>query len=540
MLKRVSFLSFFFFSTLSLQAVTISGTISYERIHPIHSGTLSRLDFTDITTEPAKEVLVEAIDDSGTAVASTYTNISGNYSLTGLSEDTNVKIRVSAKMYKNNGWDVKVINNYSSNALYVIEGAYASTGSSNSIRNLTAPSSDTSAAPFAILDSVYDAMQKILETDSSVIFPPLQVQWSVNNIATGTSYDGEETIILQGDQNGDSDEYDHHIIIHEWGHYFEFKFSRTDNLGGNHGLDQHLDMRVAFGEGFGNAFSAIVTDDPIYFDTFTTSGWNMNIESASHTTPGWFSEASIQRILYDLYDSNSDGEDRLSLGWRPLYNVLIGGQKETSAFTSLFSFITELKNENSSATEEIDDIVSSENIATIEDIYGTDRFNTVVDTTLPIYSKINVNETFKEICTSTNYGTPNKLNNHKFVRFTIDTQGTYPIRLEQNNGTNSNPDFKLFKASPFAELGSSSSASYGVEEKSFTLEAGEYLLDIRDTQLLSNACFNVTIGTTTLPVTSNKLTTSSAGITFTNNPLLALLILLSIAFLPAFFIRKEL
>ena len=63
------------------------------------------------------------------------------------------------------------------------------------------------------------------------------------------------------ERNEDSDEYDRHIIIHEWGHYFEDKLSRADSIGGPHGLSDRLDFRVAFGEGWGNAISAIITDD---------------------------------------------------------------------------------------------------------------------------------------------------------------------------------------------------------------------------------------------------------------------------------------
>ncbi|MBU1668253.1 hypothetical protein KKC13_07515 [bacterium] len=538
MFNKVALLSFFLLSTFSLHAVTISGKISYERIHPIHTGPTSTLNTSNITVEPAKEVQIEAINASGTSVASTHTDTGGNYSLSGLSENINVKIRVSAKMYKNNGWDVKVINNYNNDALYVVEGAYASTGSTNSLRNLTASSNDTGSAPFAILDSVHQAMQKILAVDSSVVFPALKMKWSINNIESGTYYDGTDNIMLQGDQNGDSDEYDHHIVIHEWGHYFENKLSRADNIGGQHGTGEHLDIRVAFGEGFGNALSAIVTDDPIYFDTYNTSGWNMNIESATHETPGWFSEASVQRILYDLYDSNNDGDDTLSLGFKPLYDVLIGAQKTTKAFTSLFSFVTELKNENSSSSDKIDGIVGSENIATIDDIYGSDRLNNVIDIVLPLYSEITVNETFKEVCTSTTYSIPNKLNNHKFVKFTIENQGTYPIRVEQNDGSISDPDFTLFKASPFGELASSTGTSSGIEEKSFSLDAGEYLLDISDSQHRSSACFNVTVGEVTS--TGSSSSSSSVGIALPKNILLSLLFILSIAFLPAFLIRKEL
>jgi hypothetical protein len=36
------------------------------------------------------------------------------------------------------------------------------------------------------------------------------------------------------DQMSHTDEYDDHVIIHEWGYCFEDKFSRSDSIGGNH------------------------------------------------------------------------------------------------------------------------------------------------------------------------------------------------------------------------------------------------------------------------------------------------------------------
>ena len=561
MFHTLSILSLIILSTFTLHAVDISGRVSYERIQPIHLGSSSRLDTSNITIESAKEVLVEAINRSGTSVASTYTDTNGDYTLSDLSKNSNIKVRVSAKMFKSSAWDVKVIDNTNSNALYVIEGDSVSTGSTNSVRNLTASSSNKSSPPFAILDSVHQAMQKIHAVDSSVVFPELKMNWSVNNIESGTYYDGTDNIILQGDQNGDSDEYDNHIIIHEWGHFFENKLSRADNIGGSHGTNEHLDIRVAFGEGFGNALSSIVTDDPIYFDTMGTNGWNMNIEKATHETPGWFSEASIQRILYDLYDSNDDGGDSLSLGFKPIYKILIGAQKNTKAFTSLFSFITELKNENVNETGKIDNIIASEDIATIEDIYGTNRLNNVTDTALPLYTQLTINKTLEGVCTSNTYGSYNKLNNRKYVQFTITEAKSYPIRVEQSNGTSSDPDFELFRTSPFEQVGIAEGSSAGVEEKSYTLSAGDYLLDISEALNRSNVCFNVSVGTpsetteTTETTTNTDTTTGSTegsstsegttttisvGIGLPQNSLINLLFILTITFLPALFIRKEL
>ncbi len=552
--KLYLFLFLFLFS-LSLEAIEISGTIHYERVHAQHSGGSSTLNYSDITQETAKQVLVLAIDRSTNLVDSTFTDDNGNYTLSNIPSNSDLKIRVYAKMKKENKWDVKVIDNSDSNALYGIEGLFSNTGYSNSVRNLTAPSASKSSPPFAILDSIYLAMNKVLTVDHNVKFPALKINWSVNNVNTGSYYDGEDNIVLQGDQQGDSDEYDDHIIIHEWGHYFERSFSRADNIGGQHSSGEYLDIRVAFGEGFGNAFSAIVTDNPLYFDTMGSSGWNMNIEHATHETPGWFSEASIQRILYDLYDSNNDGKDKLSLGFKPIYETLVNGERNTRAFTSIFSFINELKKANSSFTAKIDDIVASEDIATIEDSYGSNRVSNLEEGSLPLYTKLTVDKTIGNICSINYYGRYNKLGNHKYVHFSINKNDTYPIQVKQSNGSSSDPEFMLFKTSPFENISTNESGEIGIEKASLALTSGDYLLDIYDSNNIDKACFSVSVGqVTSVDNSSNNSNTNSntnidtntssntstIGFTLPNNIFLATLILLAILFIPLFFIRKEL
>lgn len=549
-----------FLSSLSLEAVEISGTIFYERVQVKNLGGSSFLDPSNTTQERAKQIMVLALDRSDNVMDSTTTDDNGNYTLSNIPSNSDIKIRVYAKMEKENKWDVKVIDNSDSDALYGIDGSFLNTGFSNSIRNLTASASNKSSPPFAILDSIYLAMNKILHVDSNVNFPALKVNWSVNNITSGTYYDGLDNIMLQGDQQGDSDEYDDHIIIHEWGHYFERKFSRADNIGGPHGSSEYLDIRVAFGEGFGNSFASMVTDDPLYFDTMGSNGWNMNMEQAVHETPGWFSEASVGRILYDLYDNNNDGKDKLSLGFQPMYKVLVNGEKETPAFTSIFSFINELKKANPNATAKIDDVVASEDIATIEDSYGTHRVSNLEEGSLPLYSELTVNKTIGNICSLNYYGQYNKLANHKYVRFTINKNDTYPIQVKQSNGSRSDPEFMLFKTSPFEEISTNESGESGIEKANLALTSGDYLLDIYDSNNIDKACFTVSVGQVTSvdnssstdnDSTNNSNTnsntndstgsqTTSVGLTLPDNIFLATLILLAILFIPLFFIRKEL
>jgi len=503
-------------SSLSTSSsLKIIGTVTYDRVK-VHSNGIG-LDYNNITKEPAKKVIVKAIDSSGSVVATTTTDENGEYSLNNLPRDTYIKVRVYAQLEKSGsgGWSVKVVDNTNGDSQYVIEGGLLSTGNSSTRRNLNASSGWTGysygetrdAAPFAILGSIYQAMEKVIESDRGVTFPPLVVNWSKDNISTvgsisdgqiGTSYftegaNGDGNLYILGYAEHDTDEYDDHIIIHEWGHYFESKFSRSDSPGGNHSPGERLDIRLAFGEGWGNAWSAIATDNPLYSDTIGRGQMDnailMNIESdpnyTSNDTNDWSSEDSIQRILYDIYDSNDDGLDSLSMGFKPMYKVLVGAQKNSEALTSIFSFITALKSENLSEASKIDDILRGEDISSINDIYGSDHHS--------LYSDMEIGDV-KKICTSTEYGTINKLNTHKYIRFVVSQSGTYNIEMRQENGgTSSDPDFAVYRVGvEHQNVDYSAGEGQGIEQKSVNLSIGNYILDgsnygNRDT------CFDVTI-----------------------------------------------
>jgi hypothetical protein len=490
----------------SIPIIRISGTITYDLVPPNsnHIG----LNYNAIRQEKAKLVVVEAIDASGTILKSTTTDENGAYVFSGLPAATNVKIRVLAQMKKlgTPSWDVKVINQNNGNALYAMDGILQSTGVSDSTRDLNAPSGWTgagygntrTAAPFAILDAIDAAMSKVLSAEANATFPPLVVYWYAGS-TDGTYYTNNELHIF-GDENLDTDEYDNHIIAHEWGHYYEDKFSRSDSLGGSHSNGEHLDIRVAFSEGFANAFSGIALEDPVYFDTKGSqqnNGFSFNVESEIHDTPGWFSEASIQRIVYDLYDSSDDGKDTLSLGFAPLHQVFTTKQKNSPAFTSIFNFITYLK-ETTSNTALIDKIVGDENIATINDIWGSNRTN---NATLYPYYELTVGGTvsIKTSNSENNLNIPlkdrdrNKLDNRQLVKFTISTAGSYTIKVQQTNGADADPDFYLYKGSPLVGITNYLNGAGSSEEHMLTLDAGDYVLDVTDYNNLNDAQFNVTI-----------------------------------------------
>ena len=229
------------------------------------------------------------------------------------SPNTDVRIRVKAELVQTSGaqWNVRVVDNTSGDAPYALQGALANSGTTDTTRNLNASSgwggssytSTRAAAPFAILAPIYESMQRIVAVDPDVVFPAIDFNWSVNNrpgmnpnvsfeqnLANGdigtssyvTSSNGDRRVLILGDANNDTDEYDEHVVIHEWGHYFEDQLSRSDSIGGPHGLADRLEARVALGEGFGNALSGMMTDDPFYRDSFGPaqgSGFFINVEN---------------------------------------------------------------------------------------------------------------------------------------------------------------------------------------------------------------------------------------------------------------------
>lgn len=393
----------------------VSGTVTFDRVQPVIDRFNNKVnyDYSNITELPVQQAVVEVICN-GLQYDQTVTDAIGDYSLNfPAGQPSLVRVRAQLKQSGSPSWDFSVVDNTSPDQQTYLMDSQLFTENTNVIKSLRADSGWTIdgslkfpgilyegrfAAPFAILDSVRKSKDKVLALEPTAIFPPLNINWSVLNttsrgdISRGqieTSFFFENQIYLLGAKDNDTDEYDEHVIIHEWGHYFEYNFSRSDSVGGPHTGGDILDVRVAFGEGFGNAFSAMVTDDPEYIDVSGPDqayGFSFNIDRNDCVNPGWYSECSVQSILYDLYDSTGVADDdNLGLGFGPIYNVLTVEQKNTAAFTSIFSFIKSLKDQ--SRADAIDVLVGRQMIEPIQDVYGSSQLNNNPGDTskLPLY-----------------------------------------------------------------------------------------------------------------------------------------------------------
>ena len=499
--------------------VALSGTITYDFI-PFKNGGTSGLDYNNISQEKVRGALLEIIDSSGSVVGRTSTNADGAYSIN--VAEGNVKVRVSAKLYRavssgQSSWDFEVKDNTNNDALYVMEGSFADLGTnSTQVRDLHASSgwdgrsysSTRTAGPFAILDVVYQAIEKVTIAQSDAIFKPLDIFWSKNNVAASgdtnlgqiiTSHFNGTSLFILGSANSDTDEYDTAVVAHEWGHYYESAFSRSDSIGGSHGSGDMLDIRVAFGEGFGTALGCMIIDSPLYLDSLGNAqgqsfGANLESKTPSSENPGWFSEASVYRVLYDIFDSNDDTGDTLSLGFTPIHNVLRGAEKNAAAFTSIFTFIKGLKDETGENTK-IDAITSNESIAPINDIYGTGRTNRANQNANPLYADLTVGGSVNIV---TNYSATatsarNKLGTYNFVKFTIPASGNYTFNISQVGGSGTpDPDFAIYQGSSTQPV--ATAEQVGVSESLTTrLSSGTYRMAVIVYDQTSGNTFKITL-----------------------------------------------
>jgi hypothetical protein len=163
-------------------------------------------------------------------------------------------------------------------------------------------------------------------------------------------------LYILGLEDSDTDEYDDHVVAHEFGHYLEDQLYRSDSIGGSHSLADLLDPRVAFGEGFGNAISGMTFNNPLYIDTAgvdQASGFSVNVSlPPSAAYRGIYNEWSAQYFLWSLFSNRGAKYDRI-------HTVLESDHKVTPALTSLHSFAAYYRNRFGATAENLGTLWSS-------------------------------------------------------------------------------------------------------------------------------------------------------------------------------------
>lgn len=392
-------------------AISVHGTVTYDYVPATTAGGVT-LAFDEASVKPVRGAIVQA-RRGNTIVATTNTNETGAYTLAFDADPTNLVVAV---LTETTTPAITVEDNTDGDAVWGMVRALAD--AENETLDLHAThgwtgtgfDADTRvAAPFAILDTMY-TVAEAFRAVRTVNFPALNVNWSPDNVPQsgdktdgliGTShYDPEDgEIYVLGKDGVDTDEFDSHVIGHEWTHYFEDQLARSDSPGGAHSGGDVLDPRLAFGEGLGNAIAGMTLADPVYVDTVWGGGGALGgffIDSETQpmptddTAPGPFSELSVNRILYDLFDTGAtEAHDTIALGLGPIYDVLTGSQRTTDALTTIGSFITGIKAQAGVSATDVNTLLAFYDVGAITGIYGagdTDLAAMYTNITIPFTS----------------------------------------------------------------------------------------------------------------------------------------------------------
>ncbi|WP_370980549.1 carboxypeptidase-like regulatory domain-containing protein [Agaribacterium sp. ZY112] len=501
--------------------VFISGSLTYDFVP---HGLVVGLDYGATSAEPIRGVLVQLLDQNDTVVSETISNDQGLYEL-GALRNTLYKVRVLAELRRDQqpSWQFKVTDNTDQNSAYSLSGSLISSGSEGNTRDLHAASGWSGsaytltrvAAPFAILDSVYSMLDVLIDAGLDQAMPPAELRWSPQNRALdgnnsngdiGTSHFDtfDNAIYLLGDADNDSDEYDASVVQHELFHFLEATLSRSESIGGSHTRDDQLDMRTAYSEGTANAFAAFIAGDGVFRDSGGLSqagGFFFSLESKYFGNVGWYSEASIGNLVYDLLDNNSETGDELALGLSPVLASITSDEFINSpALSNIYLLLDVLKaSVSSSESSEITQLAQSYNIDGLGIWAEGESHNAGSSLVLPIYHSASLGDTLTLCTRASSSAYHNKFETRRFIRLSLDALTVVNVRVTtaaQTTG-DKDPDVVVFTRGQRVLYLASDDANR--EEGQALLTQGEHVIEVYDyDNTQSNgphgsACFDIAI-----------------------------------------------
>lgn len=446
------------------------------------------LDYDDMSTLPIRGAEFWVLAD-GELVAEGTTNEMGEAEFE-TPPGANLDIGVAAR---SPDYDLNVVDNTANNALWTL------------VRSFDAPTSDVASfdihaglehdgveyttrasAPFAILDTMLGVTRRVDELVSKPI-PELYVHWSpFNRPVSGDITEGrigttkhvwQTGIFVLGAEDVDTDEYDETVLAHEWFHFFEHAFSRSDSEGGSHGSSSILQMSTAWSEGsvtaLGNHILGVRgyrdSNDPAQADSWENDLERNRIGSAI----GWYGERSISSLLWDLTDAEQDEADHLVVPTRELFSVLTGPFAESPALTSIHAFGHAVLVQHPEHADNISGLWEREDVVAPTDPWGTGEVNDGGDPeSLPLYRSLVPGET-EEIDSMGPASSPgNRSHDFRYYRFTSPAETRWRVEISGSE------DVDLFIVHRGDTLCSSRSRS-GDESCEFNATQGEdYVIEI--------------------------------------------------------------
>ncbi len=210
---------------------------------------------------------------------------------------------------------------------------------------------------FNVMDVLTTGAEKAVELTGQAPSERLHGVWTPGSVfgsgTVGTYFGADEQtgdafIVLSGGDAGgpdfgDHDEYDDDVILHEFGHFMAYSFSKPAEVGGPHYLnDNSQDIRLSWSEGWATFFSAAVRTSPVMVNTYAGDPGSPNrglsyafdIEKpysavltgigtpledyGTYTT----SEIAVAAVLWDLLDGYGEGGDVSAEGLQRVWQIV--------------------------------------------------------------------------------------------------------------------------------------------------------------------------------------------------------------------------
>lgn len=335
--------------TISGATSTVTGSAHFKFRRLLNGsteqGTSWYLDYTLSNVEiPFAEFHV--LDSGGNIIQCGETDTNGNFSFSVPSSGT-FTLQVLSRAYNSN-YKVSVLKDITLNQPYAINKTFSAGGSVN-VGSIFAEADETvdSEIPGGAFNIMYNILManEFLANEANIPgftgAPKVTVYWKAGfnpysyfgapgNPLSFYRPDYRELYILGG-MNGDvikadTDHFDDSVILHEYGHFLEDVYGKSNTPGGSHNGNAIIDPRLAWSEGWANYFQAQVktsaTVPPasasLYIDTYghksdssDTTGFGQAVlfglkevpPSASLDNPGFdkegnYREVSVSRTLY--------------------------------------------------------------------------------------------------------------------------------------------------------------------------------------------------------------------------------------------------
>ena len=281
---------------------------------------------------PVRQALVQVRRDSDNAIlASGTTDNEGRFAI-GYEAATDVYVAVFT-VVSNNAYDIAVRDCPRNDCggignVYAVRSRAFSPTNPPGLDGIVVPQS-SGAGAFNIFDvfvSGFDFAQATFGRKP----PAVTAQWAPgSNTACNTScfVPSRQTVYVLGTSN-DTDEYDDPVLGHEFGHFLERNFSRSDSPGGFHD-GSPTDPRLAWGEGYGTYVGSEIFGSSLYLDS---RGSGVSVTDISNTraraNPNdgrgqtqLMSEYVVSEILWKL---SKGGPSNVAFGRAPIFDVLGG------------------------------------------------------------------------------------------------------------------------------------------------------------------------------------------------------------------------